>query len=136
MLGPGTVYLDCDAQQYNDSIQSVARNECPAHLLPLHAEDAEEEKDFNERLHWKETLVEHQAKDADGIQPSHAATGQAVFFTGGTWANFAGDDQRAGVVHRSPHNVNEKQARVFLALDVVLGGNSHDDGCDCCPKEA
>ncbi|KAL3904338.1 MAG: hypothetical protein SGARI_004968, partial [Bacillariaceae sp.] len=98
MLGPGTVYLDCDTQQYNDSIQSVARNECPAELMPRHygAPELKEDEDFNERLHWKEVLVEQQAKEADGILPSYAATGQAVFFTGGTWANFAGDE-RAGV---------------------------------------
>ena len=115
--GPGRVYLDPDdhASQYGTGglLRNMADNTPPEKFRKYPG------------LRWKEEIVK-----SLGIKPSQAGPGQPVLLVGRRWADGAKEKHRSreGVLHRSPSNVSNSQARILLVLDVKMEGCNE---CNC-----
>lgn len=103
MVGPGSVYIDPALYSRKERVQYIVENTSPSNLV------GEES--------WKDmVLVE------EGLDPTNAPTGGALFLTGYRWSQYSKFQYqgRNPVLHRSPLNVSKDQGRVFSALDVVM----------------
>ena len=124
--GPGTHYVDPLEHIDNVHLQRIIQGN---KVLEMGA--------GNNRKDWKERLMEQ-----SGVEAQQANTGSLFLMVGNAWSNGGRHPPRQPVLHKSPHDVAEDQARVILTLDVsVKSRDDTDDGyllldaaCtkDCC----
>ena len=83
--------------------------------------------EFRGQLKWKEKVIQSLK-----ITPSQAETGRPIMLVGRRWADVAKDKSQAreGVLHRSPTDVSDFQARILLVLDVKVKMKALEE-CNC-----